>query len=173
MLLFLILFLILVPLIEIGILIEIGSLIGIWATLSAIIITAILGSTLVRYQGLGILREAKNAFANGCVPVREMIDGICLMLSGIFLLAPGFVTDTFGILLLIPLVRKLLGGIVLSHFLDRGRDWRNVDPHPSSRHTGGSKSVEIDGEYTVSTEKRGSHIELPRHNSDEKKKNKG
>ena len=74
--------LIAVPLIEIGVFIQVGGAIGLWPTLGAIVLTALAGSALIRHQGLAILGQARDSFAAGRLPVREIFDGICLLLAG-------------------------------------------------------------------------------------------
>ena len=141
---------ILVPLIEIGVFIEVGGFIGLWPTLAVIVLSAIAGSALIRHQGLAILAQAQDNFAAGRLPIREIFDGVCLLLAGAFLLTPGFVTDAFGTLLLIPLFRNLIRTVVLTHFLDRKRVWMNGGaPQGDGPEDGGGPGT-IEGNYTVS-----------------------
>lgn len=141
------------PLVEIGVFIEVGSAIGLWPTLGAIVLTAIVGSALIRHQGLAIFGQARESFAAGQLPVREIFEGICLLLAGAFLLTPGFVTDGLGALLLIPPFRDLIRTIVLTHFLDRRRVWMNGGAPQESASKDGEKPVTIEGKYTVSGSK--------------------
>lgn len=98
-----------VPLIEIAAFIEVGSAIGLWSTLAVIIVTAIVGTALLRHQGLSTLHSARCEVEAGRMPVREVFDGICILAAGAFLLTPGFVTDAVGLALMVPLVRTMLG----------------------------------------------------------------
>ena len=104
----LILILIGIPLIEIYFLIEVGSEIGALQTIGLSILTALLGTTLVRHQGFGVLMRVREASDRGDVPALEMLDGALLLVAGLFLLLPGFFTDTAGFLLLIPPLRRSL-----------------------------------------------------------------
>ena len=99
---------ILVPLIEIGLFIEVGGWIGLWPTLGLIILTAVVGTALLRQQGLATLRRAQSQMDAGQVPAKELFDGVCLLIGGLLLLTPGFFTDAVGFLLLMPPVRDLL-----------------------------------------------------------------
>lgn len=102
----LVLLLVLVPLLELGILIEVGSRIGALATIALCLLTAVLGGALVRAQGAAVLRTLRRQLDLGRLPVAEAFHGICLLLAGLMLLTPGFVTDTIGFLLLVPQVRS-------------------------------------------------------------------
>ena len=151
--------LILVPLIEIGVFIELGGIIGLWPTLAVIVLSAIGGSALIRHQGLAILGQAQHSFAAGRLPIREIFDGVCLLLAGAFLLTPGFVTDAFGALLLIPPFRNLIRTVVLTHFLERKKVWRNGgvpqghSPDEGGPDEGGGRAT-IEGKFTVSRSDR-------------------
>lgn len=103
-----ILILIGIPLIEIYFLIEVGSEIGALRTIGLSVLTALLGTTLVRHQGFGVLMRVREASDRGDVPALEMLDGALLLVAGLFLLLPGFFTDGAGFLLLIPPLRRLL-----------------------------------------------------------------
>ncbi|NOZ00669.1 MAG: FxsA family protein [Deltaproteobacteria bacterium] len=97
-----------IPFLEVVVFIEVGSRIGLPATLAVIILTAVIGTTLLRIQGLGVLNRVRASLARGEMPVDEVFDGLCLMIAGIVLLTPGFVTDAIGALLFVPAVRRLL-----------------------------------------------------------------
>ena len=97
-----------VPLVEIAVFIEIGGRIGLWSTLGLIVATAIVGTALLRQQGLSTLARARDSLDRGEFPVQELLDGVCLLIAGALLLTPGFVTDAGGALLLAPPVRRVL-----------------------------------------------------------------
>lgn len=140
-----------VPIIEIGIFIEIGGIIGLWPTLGTIVLTAIVGSFLIRQQGLAMLGQAQESIAAGRLPVREIFDGVCLLVAGAFLLTPGFLTDSLGAFLLIPVARHLIRTIVLTHFLDRDRVWRKGGAPRTQHPPRDDGSHTIEGEYTISS----------------------
>ena len=95
----LILIFILIPAVEIGIFIWTGNLIGGWPVVGLIVLSGIIGAALVKKEGLETWRKAQLAMYNREVPREQIIDGICIIIGGIFLLAPGFVTDILGFLL--------------------------------------------------------------------------
>ena len=97
-----------VPIIEIGIFIAVGNSIGLIPTLSGVVITAVLGSFIIRRQGLSLIAEIQQHMAAGALPARQIVDGIMLAISGALLLTPGFFTDFVGFLLLVPPVRLLI-----------------------------------------------------------------
>ncbi|MDH5361069.1 MAG: FxsA family protein [Gammaproteobacteria bacterium] len=100
------LLIILVPLVEIYLLIQVGGLIGALPTVIAVVLTAVIGSVLIRQQGLSTLQRARQGMSAGQLPAMEMLEGIALLVSGAFLLTPGFFTDAVGFLLLVPLIRR-------------------------------------------------------------------
>jgi len=103
-----------VPIIEMLILIEVGSEIGALPTIGLVCLTAFVGVSLIRAQGLSTLRRAQWRANNGELPGQEIVDGLCLAVGGAMLLTPGFVTDTFGFLLLVPGLRRHLMRAVLA-----------------------------------------------------------
>ncbi|MDJ0950031.1 MAG: FxsA family protein [Alphaproteobacteria bacterium] len=98
-----------VPLLEIGVFIEVGGRIGTWPTVGIVILTAIIGTWMIRLQGLSVLARAQQALEQDRLPVTEIFDGLCLLIAGALLLTPGFVTDTVGFALLLPPVRLWAG----------------------------------------------------------------
>ena len=111
-----ILFLI-VPLIEISILIQIGKVIGAGYTISLVIGTAVLGAALLREQGLSTLAKVQSSMDQGILPAIELVEGLILLVAGVMLLTPGFFTDIFGFIILIPFIRKRIAQILLKNFL--------------------------------------------------------
>ena len=98
----------LVPLIEIALFFQVGGLIGLWPTLGIVILTAILGTYLVRSQGRRALDDLRGSFRQLRDPTRPLALGAMILFSGALLLTPGFLTDAVGFLLLIPAVRDLV-----------------------------------------------------------------
>jgi UPF0716 protein FxsA len=97
-----------VPLIEIACFILIGNAIGLWPTLLGVLITALIGSILIRMQGIALLREIRETIGQGRLPTRALGDAMMVGIAGALLLAPGYFTDLIGILLLIPPVRAVI-----------------------------------------------------------------
>lgn len=105
---FLLLLFIIVPIIEIYVLIQIGSQIGAATTIGFIVLTAIIGAALVRIQGFSTLMRAQSQIAHAKVPAVEVMEGVALVVAGVLLLTPGFITDAFGFILLTPPLRRLI-----------------------------------------------------------------
>jgi UPF0716 protein FxsA len=99
-----------VPMIEIYVMIQVGSEIGAFSTIALAILTAIVGIWLVRHQGFGLLMRVREMPERGAVPALEVLDGALLLVAGLFLLLPGFLTDTIGFLLLVPPLRHWIVG---------------------------------------------------------------
>jgi len=123
---------IIIPMIEIGLFILIGDEIGLVATLAAIFITAIIGTAMLRAQGIATLRRAQESLARQEMPLQHIFDGACLLFAGALLLTPGFLTDSFGFLLLIPAMRKAIGGSLMNTLKARGQF--SVHPQPGHPH---------------------------------------
>ena len=104
---------ILAPIIEIWLMIDIGSVIGAGWTVLAIISTAIIGASLVRFQGVGVYARLNQTAARGEIPAMEMIEGLSLFISGVLLLTPGFITDALGFLILIPPLLQVINIIFI------------------------------------------------------------
>ena len=96
------------PFVEIAGFVIVGSEIGVLATLGLIVLSAVLGFSLLRRQGLSLLNQMKAETAAGRAPQREIIHGTLLIFAGILLIIPGFLTDIIGLLLFIPFVRDLI-----------------------------------------------------------------
>ena len=97
-----------VPVIEIGLFIQVGGLIGLWPTLAIVVLTAVVGTALVRSQGARALDDLRAAMAGLSDPTAPLAHGALILLAGALLLTPGFFTDACGLLLLIPQVRAAL-----------------------------------------------------------------
>lgn len=97
--------LLIVPLAEIGAFIVIGREIGVLWTLAMVFVTAVVGSILLRVQGFGLLARIRAETEAGRVPGRELVHGMMILIAGVLLLTPGFITDSIGFLLFIPAVR--------------------------------------------------------------------
>lgn len=140
-----------VPLIEIGLFIEIGGLIGLWPTLALVLLTAAVGSWQLRAQGLATLARGRQQLDRGELPTRELFDGFCLVIAGALLLTPGFMTDVVGLVLFMPAVRDSLRRFLASR-MDATAETRvwvdgaEVSAGQSRPRTGPGGRV-IEGEY--------------------------
>ena len=99
---------IVLPLLEIAFLVKLGAVLGFWPTFGLVIVTAIAGTTILHHQGFAVLRRTQEAMAEGHPPVAPVVDGVFLLMSGLMLITPGLITDSFGLLLLIPQVRRAI-----------------------------------------------------------------
>ncbi|WP_396587285.1 FxsA family protein [Bermanella sp. R86510] len=104
--------LILLPLIEIAVFVQVGDEVGALWTVLLTIATAVIGIALVQIQGIKTLNAAREQMAHGELPAQAMIEGVVLLLSGVCLLIPGFVTDFVGFLGLIPFIRRAIAGSI-------------------------------------------------------------
>ena len=137
-----------IPLVELYLLIEVGSEIGAVPTLFLTVFTAVLGGLLVRLQGFTTALRVREAMERGETPAIEMLEGVVLLVAGIMLLLPGFITDVIGFLCLVPPVRR---GLLLT-FLRRSGVLRSSGP------THGTDSEShprvIEGEFKREDEER-------------------
>ena len=139
---------IIVPIAEIALLVHVGGLIGAWQTIGLVVLTAVIGTALFRAQGFRVLMRAQDVLAQGGFPAEELFDGICILLAGVLLLTPGFITDALGLGLLVPGLRVWIGHI-LWHLVRRSG---NFEMHAGggfhgARHRASGDDV-IEGDYS-------------------------
>ena len=108
MFLIFVLFFIFLPLIELSILIRVGSIWGASSTILLIILTGVLGAHLARSQGLRVILQIQDDLQKGIMPAEKLLDGLLVLIAGLVLLTPGFVTDVLGFFVLWPQGRKLV-----------------------------------------------------------------
>ncbi len=144
--------LIFVPLAELAVIIKVGGNIGTLPTIGLLIGVGILGTVLIRQQGLGILRRTEAAMAKGEMPVASALDGIGLLMAGVLMMTPGFLTDILGLALLIPQVRRWAAQWLLARATVTGlgsvrtsRTQRRREPGAGTK---GGRGPVIDGEFT-------------------------
>lgn len=102
-----ILLLIVVPALEIGVLVLSGNTIGIPWTILLVIFTGVLGAWLAKKEGLQTIRLAQLQLQQGQIPSGVILDGLCILVGGVVLLTPGFITDAIGFFLLVPNTRAI------------------------------------------------------------------
>jgi UPF0716 protein FxsA len=108
---------VIMPIAEIAVLINVGEIIGGWNTVLLVILSAMIGAYLVKREGVSTLAQAQLKMQQGQVPAEEIGSGLLLLVAGVLLVTPGFITDVFGLLLTLPYTRKKIGG-VLFHALN-------------------------------------------------------
>ena len=96
------------PIIEIAVLLRVGDSLGWLLTLGIVVFTAVLGAAMLRQQGLATLNKARQRMSSGEMPAEQLLEGMLLMIGGVLLLTPGFVTDAFGFACLVPWTRQWL-----------------------------------------------------------------
>ena len=111
-----ILFIIGIPLIEIYLMIKIGSVIGAFNTIFLIFFTAVTGIYFARLEGLNAIRSGFGQLVKNEIPIYEIISGAALAFAALLLIIPGFLTDLIGVLLIVPITRKIFIRIISSKF---------------------------------------------------------
>lgn len=96
------------PIIEIFVLIKVGGMLGIWTTLFIVILTAVLGTAMLRQQSMATIQSVQAKLNSGELPASQLLEGVALLIGGVLLLTPGFITDAFGFFCLFPLTRRWL-----------------------------------------------------------------
>jgi UPF0716 protein FxsA len=112
----LLLLFILFPIVEMAVLIQLGRAMGLWTTIGLVVATGTLGAFLARRQGLRAFREIQYELSRGRVPAGRLLDGFMILVGAILLLTPGVLSDTAGILLLLPPVRGRLAAALRHRF---------------------------------------------------------
>lgn len=99
-----------VPLVEIALFVLVGDVIGLWATLAATVAAAIVGLAMIRGQGIAAVQRLRpGAMSGEAIPLATIVRGAAMVMAGMLLLIPGFLTDLLGLSLLLPPVRRRLG----------------------------------------------------------------
>ena len=107
---------ILIPIMEIYLFIKIGSQIGAINTIILIFLTAIVGVYYAKYEGINTLKSGISQIIKNQIPVHELISGAAIAIAAVLLIIPGFATDIFGFLLIVPITRKLIIGKINKKF---------------------------------------------------------
>lgn len=105
---------ILVPIIEIALFVQVGGVLGLWPTLFLVLLTAVVGASLVRSQGIATLMSVQDRLNQGELPAQQIVEGVMLAVAGVLLLTPGFMTDTLGLVVLLPGPRAALAKYLMT-----------------------------------------------------------
>lgn len=138
-----------VPVIEIGLFIQVGGFLGLWPTIALVLITAFVGASLVRSQGLHTLMTVQQRMQQGELPAQQIVEGVLLAVAGVLLFTPGFMTDAMGMVALLPAPRALLAKYLMSKVsvstMSSGFQSGHFEREPprSSHHSGQT----FDGEF--------------------------
>ena len=111
-----------VPFAEIYILLEVGGLIGAFPTIFLVVLTAVMGSWLLKQQGFSTFKRFQDNIKQGVIPAYEMIEGPIILLGAVLLLTPGFITDILGLACLIPSLRKRLAQYIIENKIIQAND---------------------------------------------------
>ncbi len=143
-----------VPMIEIALFIQVGGAIGLWPTLAIVVLTAIVGTQLMRAQGALALSQLRESFGQLNDPTEPLAHGAMILFSGALLLTPGFFTDFVGFALLIPAVRRAVYNWARSRIQVQTFTMGPQGP----QHPYHPEDDVIDGDFTdVTPEKRPTH----------------
>ncbi|MGF1701738.1 membrane protein FxsA [Photobacterium makurazakiensis] len=111
---------IVVPIVEIALFVQVGGFLGMWPTIGLVLLTAIVGASLVRSQGIATLMSVQNRLQQGELPAQQIVEGVMLAVSGVLLLTPGFMTDALGMMVLLPAPRAMLAKQLMSRVKVQG-----------------------------------------------------
>ncbi|MEM7470699.1 MAG: FxsA family protein [Pseudomonadota bacterium] len=143
-----------IPIVEIALFIQVGGWLGLWPTLGIVVLTAILGTALVRAQGLQAMGQIKTNLNELRDPTEALAHGAMILTSGLLLLTPGFFTDAVGFALLVPPIRLAIFHSVrkrvkVQSFVDTGQHPHRPNPAgPTARGQTPQGGDVIDGEFT-------------------------
>ncbi len=143
---------IIVPIIEITVLMQVGEILGVWPTIAIVVVSAWLGAKYVKQQGLATLQSVQTKMSQGEMPSEEIVAGLMLLIAGVLLVTPGFVTDIFGLSLLIPSVRLAIAIYIQKH-IQLNQFSANSSFQQGSQE-GFQQGNVYNNEYTQSTENR-------------------
>lgn len=143
-----------VPLIEIALFIQVGGAIGLWPTLAIVVLTAVLGTWLVRTQGALALGQLRRSFAELDDPSEPLAHGAMILVAGALLLTPGFFTDAVGFALLMPPVRAAVFRWLKTR-VSVARFEMGADPRDPAYRQPQARGDVIDGDYEELRPRRG------------------
>ncbi|MCW5953733.1 MAG: FxsA family protein [Propionibacteriaceae bacterium] len=113
-----------IPIAEVWVVTTVGSLIGLWPTLALLVVSAIVGALMMRREGPKAWAALVNAFGSGQLPTGRLADAALVLVGGILLMLPGFLTDLLGLVMILPftrpLIRRLLAFVLARRAADSG-----------------------------------------------------
>ena len=137
------------PMVEIYVLIQVGQVIGALWTIALLVAIAALGSALLRLQGLATLANVQAAMSRGELPTSAILEGLVLLVAGVLLVTPGFVTDLAGFMCLLPPLRRALARALGAALMLRVQ--RGVGRRAAPMKAAGKRVLE--GDYRVDRER--------------------
>ena len=137
-----------IPIVEMYLLIEVAERIEALPTILLVMLTAVLGVSLIRQQGLSTLTKGIRRLNQAEIPAAEIIEGVLLAVAGAFLITPGFLTDFIGFMIIIPVIRRITALMLLKRMAARADFGTNVsDLRGGSNRTRDASGSVIEGEY--------------------------
>ncbi|MEF2552134.1 FxsA family protein [Aurantimonas sp. A2-1-M11] len=143
--------LLVIPILEIAVFILVGNAIGLWPTLGLVVLTAVIGSVLLKQQGISTLARIQAEIGAGRVPGRDLVSGVMIAMAGVLLLTPGLVTDALGFLLFVPGVRSRIFDFLKSRVVVVGQSGgfgagMGGQPRRGPPYSAGPDVVDLSGE---------------------------
>ena len=137
-----------IPIVEMYLLIEVAERIEALPTILLVMLTAVLGVSLIRQQGLSTLTKGIRRLNQAEIPAAEIIEGVLLAVAGAFLITPGFLTDFIGFMIIIPITRRITALMLLKRMAARA-DFRTngSDLRGGPNKTRDASGSVIEGEY--------------------------
>ncbi len=133
-----------VPAVEIYLIIEVGGLLGPWATLAVIAVTALIGASLAKSQGMAVLNNLQASIAQGKGTGTAIVEGVLVLAAGVTLLAPGFITDAIGLALLVPPIRHAIASRLAGKMSVVASGPLGVNPADLHRRASGARDDDTD-----------------------------
>ena len=137
-----------IPIVEMYLLIEVAERIEVLPTILLVMLTAVVGVSLIRQQGLSTLTKGIRRLNHAEIPAAEIIEGVLLAVAGAFLITPGFLTDFIGFMIIIPMIRRITALMLLKRMAVRANFRTNgSDLGDGSNKTRDTSGSVIEGEY--------------------------
>lgn len=134
-----------IPLVEIALFITVGGWLTLWPTLGLVVLTGVIGTALMRWQGMQVLAQLRGDLGQLKNPLSPLAHGALIVVAGLLLLTPGFFTDSIGFLLMVPQVRAFIIARIGARIEVQGLDMAGGRMRPASHNA--DKPDVIDGEF--------------------------
>lgn len=112
-------FVVVAPLVELYVIVQVGQSFGLLPTLALLIAISAIGTSLIKSEGIKVYRDFVSAIRRGEEPTEQIVHGVCLLVAGVLMLAPGFISDVVSLTLLVPPIRRLIAGLVVRRATQR------------------------------------------------------
>jgi len=157
------------PILEIMLLLNVSDSIGGWNTFAIVLVTAFFGAYFVRREGANTLRDVQLKMSQGQMPGKELSEGLLLLVAGVLLVTPGFITDIVGLLFTIPFTRAPIAAALVKSFMKSGNVQGGFSFHQQGFNDNTSSGFDqnnqdgsvFDAEYQDKTESSTIDAEVP------------